>query len=196
MPTQEAESIASIGRQIAGDAAHLVRDEISLAKAEIFGILRRAAGLIGAIFATLISFLFFLLFTVGTVDEGLRPSDNWAIGLAVVSAIVGAIFLAGGFRFRSFFATILMILGAVLEIGFVVLTFVFYITTLLATGPDAARKGWDISAMVFFCLMLLSALLAGVFGLRIKRGFGETVGNFKEDVEWLRHLTKQNGNAN
>jgi hypothetical protein len=133
-PTEEAESIAAIGRQIADDAVHLVRDEISLAKAEIVRAIKALA---------------------------------WAIGFGAAAAAC------------------LLLLGV---------TFVGLLADLLSELLFHHEwLGWLVVGGLFLLLTLLFAWLAY---RRVKRVMGtgkETIGNLKEDVEWLKHLTKRSG---
>jgi uncharacterized membrane protein YqjE len=136
MPTQEApqtapESIAAIGRQVAEDAAHLVRDEIGLAKAELGRAAKKMAVSVGLFAAAAVCFILMAMAGLGALADGLG-------------------------------------------------TVIF----------GHAWIGW----LVFGALFLLLALIIGLLGYRsVKKTIGggkRTVSNIKEDVEWLKQLTK------
>src|SRR5690349_19554680 len=87
------EGLADLGRQVADDAARLVRAAISLAKAQMKEAVIRFAiggGLIG-LGATMA--LFFVIFTVATLVEGIDPLDSWPLYVAVGSVVAGAALL-------------------------------------------------------------------------------------------------------
>src|SRR5580704_10102810 len=136
MPTQEApkgapESIAAIGRQIAGDATQLVRDEVALAKAELGRSVKKMAVAVGLFAAAGVCFILMAMAGLGALADGLG------------TAIFGHAWI-----------------------------------------------GWLVLVGVFLLLTLFLGLL-GYRKVRKTIGGGKrTVSNIKEDVEWLKQLTK------
>ncbi len=125
------ESLADIGRQIADDAARLVRMEIELAK-------------------------------VGMVESLKRV----AIALALVVV-----------------ALPLLLIGS---------------TLAFASLPKHFGDVWWSWALAGAGFLLLAVLLGAVAGLRIRaavRQQKQTVADLKEDVEWVKRLTKRDTSA-
>jgi Putative Actinobacterial Holin-X, holin superfamily III len=136
MPTSEApqaspDSIAAIGRQVAEDAARLVRDEIALAKAEASRAAKAMAVSVGLFVASGVCLTLMFMAGLGALADGLG------------NAIFGHAWI-----------------------------------------------GWVILCGLFLVLALFIGLL-GYRGIRKTIGGGKrTVTNIKEDVEWLKQLTK------
>jgi pilus assembly protein TadC len=126
-PQQGEESLADIGRQIADDAARLVRMEIELAKAGAKETLKRAL-------------------------------------VAVVLLVL---------------ALPLLLIGA---------------TLAFAALPQHFGDTWWSWALAGAGFLLVALLLAGLAGLRIRaavRRQKETVADLKEDVAWVKQLTRR-----
>jgi uncharacterized membrane protein SpoIIM required for sporulation len=121
------ESLADIGRQIADDAARLVRMEIDLAKAGMIETAKRA--------------LFGLVLIV----------------LALPLVVIGA-------------------------------------TLAFASLPKHFGDTWWSWALAGAGFLIVAMLLAGIAALAIRAGIRqqkETVAGIKEDVEWVRQLTRR-----
>ena len=194
MATIEApESLGQMGRQVADDAVRLVRAELAVVKAEAVESLWGVLGVVLALVGAGLSLLFFLMFTVGTMDEGLTVGDNWAMGLAIAAVILAAV--SAVFAAKSGW-TFFWVLAGLLLLGFVGLTVTFFVIIFFASGPEAARKGWAISAAVFFAAMVVCIAAAGALAWRLKGGITGAYKSLKEDVTWATQLTKRNANEN
>ncbi len=184
---EEVEGIVDLGRGIADDALRLVRAEIDLAKAQAKETALWLGAGIGLIFASMMALLFYVMFALGTVNEGTSFSDNWAFFAAFAALILAPILFL-------LFGKIHWIVGAVIAVlPPIGLTAWFYISILIS---DEARKGWAISAIVFFLLVLACAGLGALLLIRAKnRGLG-LKDSLMEDAAWAKGLTKRNANEN
>ncbi len=184
----ESESIVGLGREIADDAVRLVRAEVDLAKARLKETAVALAVGAGLIVVALLALFGYVLFALGTVNEGSSLADNWPFFAAIGAAILGGVFIGAALRWGRL-AVVAWVLGVIGLLSFVGLTLYFFVGILAAESP---RQGWAISAVVMFSLMIVFGSTGSLLLIRAKnRGFG-AVEAIKEDAEWVKHLSKRN----
>ena len=107
MAALEHESLGDLGRQLADDAARMVKLEIDLAKAELQAKLKRA--LVGVALASAAGVFAFvgLIFLLGTIPEGAwnhvfaESWPGWAITGGIFMVLAGLLGWRGGRRLMS-----------------------------------------------------------------------------------------------
>ena len=198
MPTEQAEpsslaGLAGIGRQIADDAKNLVRDEIAVAKAQAKSVVVRFAAGIGTLVVAFAFLWLHLVFFLGTVAEGKSLSDNWSAGASLASWVALALGLAllSGAGWLKWPGVLLSGLGALGGLGFWAW---FYIDIIFVSSQP--RTGWAITASVFLILSVVSSAIGGWLLWRAWKSGKSGVNSFKEDVEWLKHLSKHSNSEN
>jgi len=181
---QHAAGVVDLGRDLLDTVKRLVLLEIELIKAQAKATALRLALGVASVALALTCAMFFVVFLIGTIDEGTSLNDNALILGFVAGLPATALFTWLGSKMPRILHAIVLVIAAVIGVATVAALLAFMIVAIVDPGTNAFRRGWAISALSFLVVLIVSGAGGAWLILRAISGGRETATDVRHDVMW------------
>ena len=181
---EHAAGVVDLGRDLLDTVKRLVLLEIELIKAQAKATALRLALGVASVALALTCAMFFVVFLIGTIDEGTSLNDNALILGFVAGLPATALFTWLGSKMPRILHAIVLVIAAVIGVATVAALLAFMIVAIVDPGTNALRRGWAISALSFLLVLIVSGAGGAWLILRAISGSRETATDVRHDVMW------------